>query len=75
MSANMNTTATVGMGRDEENEDEEAEEIDNSCPLGVCDGSGEIGDLEWDDDAKCYRSSGVRPCLCQKKDDDDVEKD
>lgn len=34
------------------------------CIEGICDGSGEIANLFYDDTVKLYMTDGTKPCLC-----------
>lgn len=51
--------------------DEEPEEP--TCPEGVCDGSGEVQDYYWDNDAKVMMPDGTKPCICRDTRDHDPD--
>lgn len=33
-----------------------------TCPMGICDGSGEVEDTYFDIDSKTYQPNGTKPC-------------
>ena len=41
----------------------------NRCPEGVCDGSGLVNDLDWNEDIHTYIDTGAtKPCVCALED-------
>lgn len=39
------------------------EEAVETCPLGICDGSGEINDMQYDHDShQWYNDGSTKPC-------------
>lgn len=57
------------LGTPEDYDDDLGDEED-ACPLGLCDGSGEISVDEDDGEGHTARGVGTRKCECQIPDDD-----